>query len=200
VSRIPGVNYNYSGSIFDIHKEITFTKNPKLIVILLSGHGFSIVDRSGDEIDNKDEAITFGSGMITDDVLFDNIVATSKSDMLLFSDTCHSGTMFDLPYWWTPLGFTCCSKKTGYPQLSYNMISLAACNDNQLSMCDIGDETGFGGSLTTGLLNISGVLYSLIESFNSTVDRIDTVVEIYEKLKTRLALLNQTVVLSSSKK
>jgi hypothetical protein len=204
-THITGVNYSYNSTdIFDVYS-IIINFNPKLIVLLLSGHGFSVVDINGDETDRADESITFGKGMIIDDILYDKFVDADKSDMLLFSDTCHSGTMFDLPYSWTSLGWTPNSNRLNPHIFKHNMISISACNDRQLSMCDIGEETGFGGSLTTALLNIPRILLDLIESFNSnncTTSATNPTNNLrlitYQKIKTHLSLLNQTVVMSSS--
>jgi Caspase domain len=173
--------------IFKVYNDIT-ARNPMKIIILLSGHGFSVRDNNNDEIDGRDEAINVGRRII-DDELYDGIVKECKCDLILLTDTCHSGTMFDLNYCYKGDGKWIKSTKRN-SKLNYKskIISLSACNDNQLSMCDVGDDTGFGGSLTTAILNIPDVLEDLI--------KINNVENAYEKVRKSLRLLNQTVLLS----
>jgi hypothetical protein len=69
-----------------------------------SGHGSYVLDRSRDESDRRDEVIVpldFNrSGFITDDWLNANLVSLIPKDVSLWliSDSCHSGTVFDLKH------------------------------------------------------------------------------------------------------
>jgi hypothetical protein len=56
-------------------------------------------------------------------------------------------------------------------------------------MCDIGETTGFGGSLTTAVLDIPGVLDQLL---------IWQILPAFDLIESRLKMLGQTAVLSSS--
>ena len=99
--------------------------------------------------------------------------------------------MFDLPYGYNVATDKFIKASNRNDILNPLMISVSACSDQQLSMCDVGDQTGFGGSLTTALLNIDGVMSELLNMTNFK--------NLYNKIQTRLSLLNQKLILSSSK-
>ncbi len=72
---------------------------PHRIMISFSGHGARRTDTSGDEMDHMDELMVFGRDIVSDDELHQTFKRFHKSTRLLvFVDTCHSGSMFDLPY------------------------------------------------------------------------------------------------------
>lgn len=196
-NRVIGTNYDSSKNIFFVCDSVINKTDLKCLLVLISGHGFSMGDSNNDELDGRDEAINIGSKYTIDDEIYSNIVVkfdNKKSDtiLILLSDTCHSGTLFDLPYIIDENGFSQLStKRTDIFKQNNDIVSLSACADSQLSMCDVGDVTGFGGSLTTAVLNIDGVLEDLIANKN--------VIDVSKKIKNRLKLLNQSVVLSSSK-
>ena len=185
---IIGVNYRHSLDIIAVHRDVQ-SYRPKYMVVLLSGHGFGVGDADGDETDGQDEAITVGQGMITDDMLYSEIVQQCQCNMLLLSDTCHSGTMFDLPKVWNGSQFVKQSCRDD-SVTTCKVFSLSACSDSQLSMCDVGDETGFGGSLCTALVN--GPLFG--EFISGQSDK--TLMHMYETVRDKLSLLSQTVLLS----
>lgn len=74
------------------------------LVMYYSGHGSSIVDRSGDEVDRKDEVLVpldyLQAGVITDDWLFSNFISALPKGVKawIFTDCCNSGTLMDLKY------------------------------------------------------------------------------------------------------
>lgn len=69
-----------------------------------SGHGTSVLDRNGDEIDKKDEALVpldyTMSGVLLDDWIFTNFIKRIPQNVTLYSffDCCCSGTMTDIKY------------------------------------------------------------------------------------------------------
>ena len=68
--------------------------NGKLL-IYYSGHGVSIHDINGDEKDGRDEAFVFRDGYVLDDVA-EKLVRNNKcGEVILISDCCHSGTIWD---------------------------------------------------------------------------------------------------------
>lgn len=76
----------------------SFTSAPfKRLVIYYSGHGTYFNDKSGDETDGRDEAFVFKDAAILDDDL-NTLIRTANKDceLLLLSDCCHSGSIFDL--------------------------------------------------------------------------------------------------------
>lgn len=74
------------------------------LIFYYSGHGASLTDRSSDETDGCDEVLVpldyDRAGVITDDWLFANLAAKVPAgvNLWIFTDCCHSGTMFDLRY------------------------------------------------------------------------------------------------------
>ena len=66
-----------------------------------SGHGSQVVDRNRDEASGMDSCICpldfMDKGFIIDDDLF-KIFSGSKCPTMILSDSCHSGTVCDLPY------------------------------------------------------------------------------------------------------
>jgi hypothetical protein len=96
-----------------------------------------------------DEYISFGNGVISDNVLYSLLIEKLKdrcNRVVCLTDTCHSGTMFDI------------DQQKIYKR---NIFSLSACLDNQLDSCDI-SNVGFGGSLTVHLLDIPNSLKKLL--------------------------------------
>jgi len=69
-----------------------------------SGHGGTAKDSHGDEIDGFDETILpcdyAKNGQIIDDVIYENLVQPLPKGCRLTAifDSCHSGTVLDLPY------------------------------------------------------------------------------------------------------
>lgn len=92
-------------------REESERRNGKL-VIYYSGHGISIHDRDGDEEDGRDEAFVFRDGYVLDDVA-EKLVRNNKcGEVVLISDCCHSGTIWD-------------------EGIEGNVCSISACGDNE---------------------------------------------------------------------
>ena len=75
-SKIQSIKQSNSKDLYKIIDMIN-QQNPQLIIVLLSGHGFSIGDRNGDEIDGCDEAVNVGFQMLDDDI-YNNVVLKIK--------------------------------------------------------------------------------------------------------------------------
>lgn len=75
-----------------------------------SGHGVQIADKNGDEDDGFDEAICpldfETAGLLSDDEMHDILVAPLRQGVRLTAlfDSCHSGTVLDLPYMYSTKG------------------------------------------------------------------------------------------------
>lgn len=65
-----------------------------ILVFTFSGHGTSVPDKDGDEIDGKDEALCLYDGLIIDDKIREMLSKKKDGVKLVFiSDSCHSGTV-----------------------------------------------------------------------------------------------------------
>jgi len=151
-------------------KFVRGVKDDDLVFIFISGHGYQKYNK--EEKDNYDEYISFNSGNITDNILYSSLIEKLKDTakrIVCLTDTCHSGTMFDL------------DEKTVYKR---NIFSISACLDNQLDSCDI-SNVGFGGSLTVHLLDISNSLSLLLNKDESSIK------SLIGSLKNKLKLLGQ---------
>lgn len=84
----------------DINSIGSLLSNDKNIFISISGHGYTNnIAYDNNESDMKDEYIIPCNGyqkIIKDNELF-NMIRNIKSNIFILVDTCHSGTMFDLP-------------------------------------------------------------------------------------------------------
>ena len=101
-----------------------------------SGHGTSIKDVNGDELDGYDEVIVpidyKSRGVISDDMIQLELSRLPNGfHGLLIFDSCNSGTMADLPY--TYDGDNLIIGKTVH-KLNANLMSISGCRDNELSM------------------------------------------------------------------
>ena len=100
-----------------------FLKNAtKQLTVFFTGHGANVKDRDGDESDGLDEAMVFDTGHIVDDelvkILGENANGTTK--ILLLTDCCHSGSIWDLQS---------AGKRGG--KLPNNILSISAAKDSQ---------------------------------------------------------------------
>lgn len=63
------------------------------VLIYLSGHGSQVTDKNGDEEDGYDETLYLYDGHFTDDEFGQLIKAIPSQNVLVFIDSCHSGTV-----------------------------------------------------------------------------------------------------------
>ena len=118
-----------------------------------SGHGTQTLDKNGDESDGLDEAIFSSNGLIiVDDQINETLThfPVDKTVILLF-DCCHSGSIADLPYTLTPVGYL--TEKV-VKNVNTKVICISGCKDPQTS-ADITQ-----GGISYGAL--SQTLYSLL--------------------------------------
>lgn len=91
------------------------------LTIFYTGHGASIEDEDGDEDDGYDEVMLFDDGYVLDDELCKYLIRYAHGTrILLLTDCCHSGTMWDLD-----------SGNMGSRKLPPNIISISAAKDSQ---------------------------------------------------------------------
>lgn len=134
-----------------------------------SGHGSYVSDRSGDELDGRDECLVPSDfrtrGVISDDLL--NVLLrrfNPRTRVVCVFDCCHSGTIADVKYSWeddrrvTVENITC--------GVRAKVITLSGCMDNQTSAdaFDVLGDKRFSGAMTSCLLAV------LTSSSSPTVD------------------------------
>jgi hypothetical protein len=92
------------------------------LTVFYTGHGANVRDANGDESDGLDEAMVFDAGYIVDDKLVECLRANAggRARVLLLSDCCHSGSIWDIQ---SALG-----KREGLPA---NLLSISAAADSQ---------------------------------------------------------------------
>jgi len=115
------------------------------VFVYFSGHGGSIPDQNGDEEDGRDETYLCHDSLVpsrnpSKDLVDDELHALSclfKADVrvLFVSDSCHSGTVLDLPLSYrlsgTSLQYTT-NGRVSSP--AAKVILISGCQDNQYSM------------------------------------------------------------------
>lgn len=122
----------------------------ELVVIHYSGHGSQVQDTNNDEDDGMDEVICPSDydvhGMLKDDIISYLLSGfPSFTRVVTVFDSCHSGTITDLPLQWN--GKTC--KKINNNRIQAKIISISGCTDNQTSL-----DTSAGGMLTTTIIKL----------------------------------------------
>lgn len=136
-----------SGDLEADTKSVLGNRDLKRLVVALTGHGMQIHDDSGDEPDGLDEYIVLSSRrtIYRDDNLNRIFLQRNDYQFIGITDTCHSGTMFDLPY--TNDNGRITFNKKHHDIKCTDAFTISGCRDNEVSVCD-----AFGGSLTQFLL------------------------------------------------
>jgi hypothetical protein len=126
------------------------------VFISYSGHGVSVPDQNGDEVDGSDECVCPSdyqtAGILSDDVLktlFSKFFKSTKITVLM--DCCHSGSILDLPY--TYISSTKQDIQTSaacHPKI----VMISGCTDSQTS-ADTYDRTRCEqtGAMTSAFLD-----------------------------------------------
>ena len=125
------------------------------LFIHYSGHGTYLFDHSGDEDDNKDEALVpldyKTNGLITDDLLHDYLAyLPSDCKCICLIDCCHSGTMLDLKYRYIKEEDNEIENK--HSNIRSNIIMISGCRDVQTS-ADAFMSGKWAGAMTNAFLN-----------------------------------------------
>jgi hypothetical protein len=117
------------------------SKDAKFIVIFYSGHGTQTPDEIGKdfEIDGKDECWVpsdyKSKGFYTDDKLKSLFLdkLDSNVNILVISDSCHSGSMADLSWTYNSSSKKVKNTKTRVDNLIPNIWQISGCMDSQYS-------------------------------------------------------------------
>lgn len=177
----------YSNSrivIENILKILTITENP--IFIHISGHGYQGADVKNIELDGRCEQIVLSDGVLRD-YEFNTLLKKyiKKTIRLRISvDTCHSGTFSNFYYKFDTNNKKIPAIKNSTPYFT-DACSISACADNQLDSCDIGLVGGFGGGLTSHILDDNNLINFLIGD----------IIKVKENLLKILRLLSQEPIL-----
>jgi hypothetical protein len=141
----------------------SWSESLEVVWLHFSGHGSWVTDGVGgdvrDERDGRDEALCPSdfatSGMLRDDVLQQLLALFNPRTRVVFVvDACHSGTMGDLRWSWTPARRAVLENVTA-ALVPANVIMISGCSDHQTS-ADAWDATEqrFEGALTGALLDV----------------------------------------------
>ena len=133
------------------------------VFIHISGHGYQGGDVNVSELDGRSEKIILSSGNL-DDYIFYNLLVKNinpVSKLRISVDTCHSGTFSNLNYQITKDNKKIAASKKAKPYFK-DAYSISACRDDQLDSCDIGNIGGFGGGLTSHILDDGNLIEFLV--------------------------------------
>lgn len=135
----------------------THRESVDTVWISYSGHGASVVDDSGDELDGRDEVIVpydyARAGYIRDDEIHN---ALSKIHMrtqaVVFYDCCYSGTVGDLSYRYVS-GIKHVEENPDH-SVEGRILMLSACQDSELAgeTWGLNDERKFSGAMTAAFV------------------------------------------------
>ncbi|KAK0462343.1 caspase domain-containing protein [Desarmillaria tabescens] len=137
-----------------------------------SGHGSQVADTNGDEIDGKDEDIECSdSSIIIDDEIHKILESLSSGCRLtaLF-DSCHSGTVLDLPYVYNCLGGRYCATKVPVSDILGDVICWSGAKDDQE-----GTDTPQGGVMTRAF--IESLENKPVQSYQDLLHSIRTTIQ-----------------------
>ena len=129
------------------------------LYIHVSGHGYQGNDIKQIELDGRCEQIVLSSGTLCD-YQFNDMLRKyiSVNTMLRISvDTCHSGTFSNFCYSINNANTKTLASKKANPYFT-NGYSISACGDSQLDSCDVGTVGGFGGGLTSHILENNNLI------------------------------------------
>ncbi len=104
-----------------------------IFMLSFSGHGDQVPDRNREETDIRDEAWVLYNGHLLDDELFE-LWHKFKSGVriLVFSDSCHSGTILRADYG-APARTRRKQRKAKGKKVKASVLLISACQDNELA-------------------------------------------------------------------
>jgi hypothetical protein len=171
------------------------SKDAKFIVVFYSGHGTQTPDEIGKdfEIDGKDECWVpsdyKSKGFYTDDKLKSLFLDKLESNVnvLIISDSCHSGSMADLSWTYNSSSKKIKNTKTRVDNLIPNIWQISGCMDSQYS-----EELAING-------RVCGALTHCINRFLVKGKKIKDILNLSQGVCRKLKL-SQVPVLSCNKK
>lgn len=159
------------------------------LYIHVSGHGYSNSDSTRNELDGRSEYIITPTQVLSDNTMYNMLLKNidKNTKIRIAVDTCRSGTFSNFQYQFDNSTYRN-AVRNPKPYFT-NAWSISSCLDSQSSMNDIGEISGFGGSLTVQMLDNVNVF----ENFMSS-DR-NEILKTLNSLKPILAKLRQTPLL-----
>jgi len=153
-------------SVNDLVKKVNGSHQNSKVVIHYSGHGSSIPDRNGDEVDGKDEVVYIGGKScdsityITDDTLL-LLVSKFKKGTRVFCmfDSCHSGSILDLKYKNGIIDNRRCTVQN-------DIVCISGCKDSETSTDVTFANGSAGGVLTDAFLDTFRLDFELLKFVN----------------------------------
>jgi len=171
------------------------SKDAKFIIVFYSGHGTQTPDEIGKdfEIDGKDECWVpsdyKSKGFYKDDKLKSQFLdkLNSNVNVLIISDSCHSGSMADLSWTYNSSSKKIINTKTKVDNLIPNIWQISGCMDSQYS-----EELAING-------RVCGALTHCINKFLVKGKKIKDIMNSSQDACRKLKL-SQVPVLSCNKK
>lgn len=165
--------------------------NEKIFIYLhYSGHGYQIPNTLKYKKGNRDEAILVGpTTLATGADIRDNFLSQFKSNVHIFSlwDACHSGSIADLPFKWDGSSWEECTiNENKRKKIEAKIVSISACDDNQVDAQITGNIIGYGGALTV-------YFYETNQYY-----KIDNPINVHAKISLAAKKIRQLPILTSS--
>lgn len=152
LSDLSTIKPTYNNIINYLHKLVEKSTQCDEVWLHYSGHGSSVRDINGDEIDGKDEVlvpIDYAKGNLIKDDELNNILKNIKCKCICIIDACHSGTMLDLQY--NYLG-NIISEQTN-KIINSPIIMISGCRDDQTSADTVYNNKA-QGAMTGALIHV----------------------------------------------
>lgn len=119
-----------------------------IIYIHYSGHGSQLKALGSDEVDGYDETWCPCDSRGSEKYIRDNEIlqiisknVQKETKVIIVSDSCHSGTIVDLPFSWTIKSYF---KNENRQELDMNILSISGCRDKETSIDAFEENTPQG--------------------------------------------------------
>lgn len=183
---------NFETTLAELLTVVSRIHNNESVFIYLhySGHGYQIPNELNYKKGQRDEAILVGPTILaTGADIRDNFLAEFSSNVQIFSlwDACHSASIADLPYKWNGRGWENATiNEDKRKTINAKIVSISACEDNQVDAQITGKIIGYGGALTIYFYETDQYL------------KIDNPINVHAKISSSAKKIRQTPILTSS--